>query len=96
MCVCGIWTPCDSLFFHLCLGTCIAYQSALKGEEPQPSKKTDPGKKRKNNKNNESRKRTNAPPDKEVNELKTQYAESWLKVKSLYLEESVMAMKSHM
>lgn len=43
-----------------------SFKTALKGEdEPQDSKKNQPGKKRKNNKRNESRKRTNAPPDKE-------------------------------
>ncbi|KAG7243920.1 hypothetical protein INR49_006075 [Caranx melampygus] len=40
-------------------------QTALKGEEePQASKKNQPGTKRKNNKKSQSRKRTNAPPDK--------------------------------
>uniref|UniRef100_A0A8D3DNH1 Tudor domain-containing protein n=1 Tax=Scophthalmus maximus TaxID=52904 RepID=A0A8D3DNH1_SCOMX len=40
-------------------------QTALKSEdEPPASKKNQPGKKRKNNKKNQSRKRTNAPPDK--------------------------------
>uniref|UniRef100_A0A3Q2PUQ5 Survival of motor neuron 1, telomeric n=1 Tax=Fundulus heteroclitus TaxID=8078 RepID=A0A3Q2PUQ5_FUNHE len=43
-----------------------SFKTALKGEdEPQDSKKTQPGKKRKNNKKNQGRKRTNAPPDKE-------------------------------
>jgi len=43
-----------------------SFKTALKGEdEPQASKKDHPGKKRKNNKKNQSRKRTNAPPDKE-------------------------------
>ncbi|GAA6221019.1 survival motor neuron protein 1-like isoform X2 [Lates japonicus] len=43
-----------------------SFKTALKGEdEPQASKKNHPGKKRKNNKKNQSRKRTNAPPDKE-------------------------------
>lgn len=43
-----------------------SFKTALKGEEePQASKKNLPGKKRKNNKKNQSRKRTNAPPDKE-------------------------------
>ncbi|XP_060927652.1 survival motor neuron protein 1 [Limanda limanda] len=42
------------------------FKTALKGEdEPQASKKDPPGKKRKNNKKNQSRKRTNALPDKE-------------------------------
>uniref|UniRef100_A0A3B4V4E6 Survival of motor neuron 1, telomeric n=1 Tax=Seriola dumerili TaxID=41447 RepID=A0A3B4V4E6_SERDU len=42
-----------------------SFKTALKGEdEPQASKKNQPGKKRKNNKKNQSRKRTNAPPDK--------------------------------
>ncbi|XP_031161358.1 survival motor neuron protein 1 [Sander lucioperca] len=42
------------------------FKTALKGEdEPEASKKNQPGKKRKNNKKNQSRKRTNAPPDKE-------------------------------
>lgn len=42
-----------------------SFKTALKGEEePEPSKKMYPGKKRKNNKKNQSRKRTNAPPDK--------------------------------
>lgn len=42
-------------------------QSALKGEEdPQASKENPPGKKRKNSKKNQSRKRSNAPPEKEV------------------------------
>uniref|UniRef100_A0A3Q3G9P1 Survival of motor neuron 1, telomeric n=1 Tax=Labrus bergylta TaxID=56723 RepID=A0A3Q3G9P1_9LABR len=43
-----------------------SFKTALKGEdEPQASKKNQPGKKRKNIKKNQSRKRTNAPPDKE-------------------------------
>ncbi|XP_068461033.1 survival motor neuron protein 1 [Clinocottus analis] len=43
-----------------------SFKTALKGEEaPEASKKNLPGKKRKNNKKNQSRKRTNAPPDKE-------------------------------
>ncbi|XP_040052024.1 survival motor neuron protein 1 isoform X1 [Gasterosteus aculeatus] len=43
-----------------------SFKTALKGEdEPEASKKNPPGKKRKNNKKNQSRKRTNAPPDKE-------------------------------
>ncbi|XP_049907977.1 survival motor neuron protein 1 [Epinephelus moara] len=45
-----------------------SFKTALKGEdEPQAasSEKNHPGKKRKNNKKNQSRKRTNAPPDKE-------------------------------
>ncbi|KAM8886055.1 survival motor neuron protein 1 [Spinachia spinachia] len=43
-----------------------SFKTALKGEdEPQASKKNLPGKKRKNNKKNQSRKRTNAPPDKD-------------------------------
>ncbi|XP_068560311.1 survival motor neuron protein 1 [Cebidichthys violaceus] len=43
-----------------------SFKTALKGEdEPEASKKSLPGKKRKNNKKNQSRKRTNAPPDKE-------------------------------
>lgn len=43
-----------------------SFKTALKGEdEPEASKKNQPGKKRKNNKKNQSRKRTNAPPDKE-------------------------------
>ncbi|XP_071391613.1 survival motor neuron protein 1 [Centroberyx affinis] len=43
-----------------------SFKTALKGEdEPQTSKKDYPGKKRKNNKKNRSRKRSNAPPDKE-------------------------------
>lgn len=43
-----------------------SFKTALKGEEePQASKKNFPGKKRKNNKKNQSRKRMNAPPDKE-------------------------------
>ncbi|KAM7416531.1 hypothetical protein PAMA_018538 [Pampus argenteus] len=43
-----------------------SFKTALKGEtEPQTSKEEHPGKKRKNNKKNQSRKRTNAPPDKE-------------------------------
>ncbi|XP_029366923.1 survival motor neuron protein 1 [Echeneis naucrates] len=42
-----------------------SFKTALKGEdEPQSPRKTQPGKKRKNNKKNQSRKRTNAPPDK--------------------------------
>jgi len=42
-------------------------QTALKGEEaPEVSKKKLPGKKRKNTKKNQSRKRTNASADKEV------------------------------
>lgn len=47
--------------------SCFVHQTALKGEDdPQPSKKNPPGKKRKNIKKNQSRKRTNAPPEKEV------------------------------
>ncbi|KAF7663540.1 hypothetical protein LDENG_00207600 [Lucifuga dentata] len=47
-----------------------SFKTALKNEdegggEPQISKKEHPGKKRKNNKKSHSRKRTNAPPDKE-------------------------------
>ncbi|XP_054905287.1 survival motor neuron protein 1 [Poeciliopsis prolifica] len=43
-----------------------SFKTALKGEdESHASKKNQPGKKRKNNKKNQSRKRTNAPPDKE-------------------------------
>ncbi|XP_060893968.1 survival motor neuron protein 1 [Labrus mixtus] len=43
-----------------------SFKTALKGEdEPQASKKNQPGKKRKSIKKNQSRKRTNAPPDKE-------------------------------
>ncbi|KAM9858792.1 survival motor neuron protein 1 [Aulostomus maculatus] len=43
-----------------------SFKTALKGEdEPQVSKTNLPGKKRKNNKKNQSRKRANAPPDKE-------------------------------
>lgn len=43
-----------------------SFKTALKGEdEPETSKKNQPGKKRKNNKKNQSRKRTNAAPDKE-------------------------------
>ncbi|XP_037114667.1 survival motor neuron protein 1 [Syngnathus acus] len=43
-----------------------SFKTALKGEdEPQASVKIPPGKKRKNNKNKNSRKRTNALPDKE-------------------------------
>ncbi|XP_038124105.1 survival motor neuron protein 1 [Cyprinodon tularosa] len=43
-----------------------SFKTALKGDdEPQVSKKNQPGKKRKNNKKNQGRKRTNAPPDKE-------------------------------
>ncbi|KAM3610829.1 uncharacterized protein V6R79_009313 [Siganus canaliculatus] len=43
-----------------------SFKTALKGEdEPQTSKKSLPGKKRKNNKKKQSRKRTNAPSDKE-------------------------------
>ncbi|KAM7018412.1 LOW QUALITY PROTEIN: survival motor neuron protein 1 [Tautogolabrus adspersus] len=42
-----------------------SFKTALKGgDEPQASKKNQPAKKRKNNKKNQSRKRTNAPPDK--------------------------------
>ncbi|XP_035496191.1 survival motor neuron protein 1 isoform X1 [Scophthalmus maximus] len=43
----------------------VSFKTALKSEdEPPASKKNQPGKKRKNNKKNQSRKRTNAPPDK--------------------------------
>ncbi|KAM9391938.1 survival motor neuron protein 1 [Pholidichthys leucotaenia] len=43
-----------------------SFKTALKGEEePQAPKKSQLGKKRKNNKKNQSRKRTNGPPDKE-------------------------------
>ncbi|XP_029915764.1 survival motor neuron protein 1 [Myripristis murdjan] len=43
-----------------------SFKTALKGEDdPQTSKKDHPGKKRKNNKKSHSRKRSNAPPDKE-------------------------------
>lgn len=43
------------------------YQNALKGEEmPQASNKTEPAKKRKNSKTNQSRKRTNAQPENGV------------------------------
>ncbi|XP_053726771.1 survival motor neuron protein 1 [Synchiropus splendidus] len=43
-----------------------SFKTALKGgEEPQTSKKSDPTKKRKNTKKNDSRKRTNAPANKE-------------------------------
>lgn len=43
------------------------YQNALKGEEmPQASKETEPAKKRKNSKKNQSRKRTNAQPENGV------------------------------
>ncbi|KAK9522602.1 hypothetical protein VZT92_019054 [Zoarces viviparus] len=43
-----------------------SFKTALKGEdEPEASEKNLPGKKRKNNKKNQSRKRANAPPDKE-------------------------------
>lgn len=59
-----------SVHFSLCSFFTVLYfvfQTALKGEEePQASKKNFPGKKRKNNKKNQSRKRMNAPPDKEV------------------------------
>lgn len=42
-------------------------QSALKGEEePQAPKINRPGKKRKNGKKNQSRKRSNTLPEKEV------------------------------
>lgn len=45
-----------------------SFKTALKGEkgeeQPQPSKKGHPGKKRKNNKKNQSRKRINSPADK--------------------------------
>uniref|UniRef100_H2RNQ5 Survival of motor neuron 1, telomeric n=1 Tax=Takifugu rubripes TaxID=31033 RepID=H2RNQ5_TAKRU len=41
-----------------------SFKNALKGEEePQASKRTEPGNKRKNNKKNQSRKRTNAQPE---------------------------------
>lgn len=44
-----------------------SFKTALKGENDPPALKKDPpGKKRKNNKNNVGRKRSNAPPDKEV------------------------------
>ncbi|XP_041760459.1 survival motor neuron protein 1 isoform X1 [Coregonus clupeaformis] len=43
-----------------------SFKTALKGEEDTPiSKKDNPGKKRKTNKKNRSRKRSNAPSDKE-------------------------------
>lgn len=43
-----------------------SFKTALKGEDDsQVSKKNQPAKKRKNNKKNQTRKRTNAPPDKE-------------------------------
>lgn len=42
-----------------------SFKTALKGEEDTtPTKKENPGKKRKNNKKNPSRKRTNVPPEK--------------------------------
>lgn len=43
------------------------YQNALKGEEmPQASRKTEPAKKRKNSKKNQSQKRINAQPENGV------------------------------
>ncbi|XP_054466843.1 survival motor neuron protein 1 [Anoplopoma fimbria] len=43
-----------------------SFKTALKGEdEPETSKKNQPGKKRKSSKKNQSRKRTNVPADKE-------------------------------
>ncbi|KAM3868043.1 survival motor neuron protein 1-like [Diretmus argenteus] len=43
-----------------------SFKTALKGEDdPQTSEKDLPGKKRKNNKKSRTRKRSNAPPDKE-------------------------------
>uniref|UniRef100_A0A3P8TCI9 Survival of motor neuron 1, telomeric n=1 Tax=Amphiprion percula TaxID=161767 RepID=A0A3P8TCI9_AMPPE len=43
-----------------------SFKTALKGEDDQQEfKKHQPGQKRKNNKKNQSRKRTNSPPDKE-------------------------------
>ncbi|XP_067087284.1 survival motor neuron protein 1 [Osmerus mordax] len=42
-----------------------SFKTALKGEEDTPPTKDNPGKKRKNDKKNQSRKRSNFPPEKE-------------------------------
>ncbi|XP_030215123.1 survival motor neuron protein 1 isoform X2 [Gadus morhua] len=53
------------------------FKTALKDEKDPPAfKKDHPGKKRKGNKNDLSRKRSNAPPDKEVNEAESSTEES--------------------
>lgn len=68
VCVCPAAQPSGLLLLPLVVYVLtFVYQKCLKGEdEPQTSKTNQPGKKRKNNKKNQSRKRTNAPPDKEV------------------------------
>lgn len=64
---CSVFCICASILPKRALIVAFWSQSALKGEEdPQVSKENQPGKKRKNSKKNQSRKRSNAPPEKEV------------------------------
>lgn len=66
------------LLFGFFFGAPTLYQNALKGEEePQASTKMEPGKKRKNSKKNQSRKRTNAQPEKGVC---VRHLASWLRL----------------
>lgn len=71
--MCDTWTACfcDLIVcgFFFFWGGCSysMYQNALKGEEmPQASRKTEPAKKRKNSKKNQSQKRINAQPENGV------------------------------